>query len=208
MHSVRRFNPAGLVTPRRAQGRPKGTSATTRCAHRRRDRQRAAWWPTWLTGQVVGNSTPPEAATFARLCDTFRHHHGDRIDLTRRASRHSGSSLATRGVTRPRAPTHKEAITWHRQLTPGLRAPVRQVRSIGDTLIGAFASSPPGVQAPTAGLRLRRADGERNDGKPAFRRGDVVHRHARHHCRTGSAERVRGHQARRRVRYSVHAGGR
>ena len=73
MHSVRRFEiTRGLVTlAEHGQAEGQDVGDDTLRAIVAAIVGDTAWWPTWLTGQVVGQLDATEAATFARLCDTF-----------------------------------------------------------------------------------------------------------------------------------------
>jgi hypothetical protein len=73
LHSVRRFEiTRGLVTlAEHGQAEGQDVGDDTLRAIVAAIVGDTAWWPTWLTGQVVGQLDATEAATFARLCDTF-----------------------------------------------------------------------------------------------------------------------------------------
>ena len=73
LHSVRRFEiTRGLVTlAEHGQAEGQDVGDDTLRAIVAAIVGDTAWWPTWLPGQVVGQLDATEAATFARLCDTF-----------------------------------------------------------------------------------------------------------------------------------------
>ena len=171
MHSVRRFE----ITA--------GSSPSPSTAGRRAGRRRRRCAPS----SPRSSATPPAAHLAHRpgrrptrrhrsghvrtTVRHVRHHHGDRIDLTRRASRPRVRPRRTRGVTHPPgAPTQGGHQMAQAADTGAQGSPFVKFNSIGDTS-SVRSLQPAAVQAPAAGLRLEEADGE-GRRQAGVRRGD------------------------------------